>query len=171
MLDANPDFSYIQGDIKNGHNEVSRASVLDGIRSHASISNTLVFSHAMMEPVIDVGMEGVTGLVWALFNDMVGAFSCEISTSFNLFSKIVGKRVHFAHFFSTISSRMTGRQTKHLRVRTFNCPKNDVPVNDGSINSLPTTCMSQQNRLRGSFNDAPLERPTEPESARRTPTG
>ena len=51
------------GDITNRYNEVSRVSVLAGIRTHASIDNTLAFRHAMMAPSTYVGMGRGTVLV------------------------------------------------------------------------------------------------------------
>ena len=51
-LDANPDFRCDQGDMRNRYNEVERVSVVDEIREHDSLSNTLAFSHAMMAPLL-----------------------------------------------------------------------------------------------------------------------
>ena len=81
-LDANPDFGCIQGDIKNGYNEVSRASVLDEIRSHASLSNTLAFSHALMEPAAYVGMGGGCQLITAPFKCKEGVHQGAVESGF-----------------------------------------------------------------------------------------
>ena len=56
QLNANPDFGCIQGDIRKGYNAVERASLLDEIRDHDSISNTLAFSYAVMELLPYIGM-------------------------------------------------------------------------------------------------------------------
>ena len=66
-LDANSRFGCIQGDIKNGYNEVERASVVDEVRSHDCLSNTLAFTHALLEPAAYVGMGGGCGMITAPF--------------------------------------------------------------------------------------------------------
>ncbi|EJK70875.1 hypothetical protein THAOC_07730, partial [Thalassiosira oceanica] len=71
-LDANPDFGIIQGDIKNGYNEVARESVLNAIRSAGTLGDTLAFSHALLEPEAYVGMGSGTGLFTAPFKMVEG---------------------------------------------------------------------------------------------------
>ena len=61
-MDANPDFGVIQGDIKNGYNEISRKSVLDAIRGSGQLDDTLVFSQALLEVDAYVGMGSGTSL-------------------------------------------------------------------------------------------------------------
>ena len=65
--DANPDFGVIQGDIKNGYNEICGESVLATIKGTGKLDETLAFSHALMEPVAYVDMGGGIGLVEASF--------------------------------------------------------------------------------------------------------
>ena len=71
-MDANPDVGCIQGNIKNRYNEVERVSVLDKIREHDSLSNTLAFSQAVMEHMPYIGMCGGTGLVTSPFKRIEG---------------------------------------------------------------------------------------------------
>jgi len=61
-MDANPDFGVIQGDIKNGYNEISRKSVLDAIRGSGQLDDTLVFSQALLDVNAYVGMGSGTSL-------------------------------------------------------------------------------------------------------------
>ena len=42
-LDANPEFGYIQGYIKNRYNEVCRESIMLALKSHSCPSNTVVY--------------------------------------------------------------------------------------------------------------------------------
>jgi hypothetical protein len=44
-LNANPDFAIFQGDIKNGYNEISRASILAAMKEQYDLLDTLVFTH------------------------------------------------------------------------------------------------------------------------------
>ncbi len=47
-LDAAPEFGVIQGDLKNGYNEVSRKSIMRALREAEKFSDILMFSHALL---------------------------------------------------------------------------------------------------------------------------
>ena len=66
-LDANPHFAVIQGDIKNGYNELCRESVLEAIKESGKLDSPLAFSHDLMLPEAYVGMGSGTRLVKAPF--------------------------------------------------------------------------------------------------------
>ena len=66
-LDANPEFGCIQGDIKNGYNEVCRESIMSALKSHSCLSSTVVFIQTILEPKGYIGMGHGTELTEAPF--------------------------------------------------------------------------------------------------------
>ncbi len=47
-LDAVAEFGVIQGDLKNGYNEVSRKSIMHALREAEKFSDILMFSYALL---------------------------------------------------------------------------------------------------------------------------
>ena len=45
VLDANPNFAIFQGDIKNGFNEVSRASIIEAVKEQPELDDILTYIH------------------------------------------------------------------------------------------------------------------------------
>ena len=59
-MNANPSFGVIQGDTKNGYNEILRECVLSYMRESEKNDGTRVFSGTLMLPAAYVGMGNVT---------------------------------------------------------------------------------------------------------------
>ncbi len=55
-LDEVPEFGVIQGDLKNGYNEVSHESIIRAIRESEKFGDILMFSHALLCHSSYVGM-------------------------------------------------------------------------------------------------------------------
>ena len=67
VMDANPGFTTIQGDIKNGYNEVTMESVLQSIQDTGTSDSTPAFSHTLMHQAAYVGMGSCKQLIEAPF--------------------------------------------------------------------------------------------------------
>ena len=72
MLDARPDFGTIQGDIRNGFNEVECESIPGAMKDTPGLSCSLAFSHALLEPRTYIGMGSGTNIVMAPFHSKEG---------------------------------------------------------------------------------------------------
>jgi hypothetical protein len=55
-LDAAPEFGVIQGDLKNGYNEVSRKSIMHALQEAEKFGGVLMFSHVLLCHSSYVGM-------------------------------------------------------------------------------------------------------------------
>lgn len=66
-LKARPDFCAIQGDLKNGYNEVKRESILASVREYPDLHDTLVYLFRLLEPRSYVGMGSGTNVSTAPF--------------------------------------------------------------------------------------------------------
>ncbi|EJK64395.1 hypothetical protein THAOC_14871, partial [Thalassiosira oceanica] len=66
-LEARPDFCAIQGDLKNGYNEVKRESVLASVRERPELHDTLAYFFKLLEPKSYVGMGSGTNVSSAPF--------------------------------------------------------------------------------------------------------
>jgi len=73
MLDFKPEFGAIQGDIKNGFNEVKRESILGAMKEAPGLTSTLAFAHMILEPRTYIGMGSGTNLVTAPFRSEEGS--------------------------------------------------------------------------------------------------
>ena len=66
-LEARPDFCAIQGDLKNGYNEVKRESILASVREVPDLHDTLAYFYKLLEPKSYVGMGSGTAVSTAPF--------------------------------------------------------------------------------------------------------
>ena len=82
--DAAPGHATIQGDIKNGYNEVQRESMLQEAKSSGKLDNTVVFMHALLDPHAYVGMGKGTKLTTAPFKMSEGTHHGAIESSWYL---------------------------------------------------------------------------------------
>jgi hypothetical protein len=66
-MDANPNFAVFQGDIKNGYNKISRASILNAMKQEEDLLDTLVFTHLTLNTKSYVAMGSGTNMTDANF--------------------------------------------------------------------------------------------------------
>ncbi len=66
-LDAHPDFSIFQGNIKNGYNKILCESILAAMKEQPDLHDTLLFTHLMLNPRSYIVMESSTVMTDAEF--------------------------------------------------------------------------------------------------------
>ena len=89
--DAAPGHATIQGDIKNGYNEVQRERMLQEVKRSGKLDDTVAFMQALLEPSAYIGMGKVgkgTDLTTALFRVAEGTHQGAVESGW-LFSVAV----------------------------------------------------------------------------------
>ena len=86
--DAAPGHAIIQGDIKNGYNEVQRESILREVKGSGKLDDTVAFMQALLEPSAYVGMGKGTNLITAPFRVAEGTHQGAVESGW-LFSLAV----------------------------------------------------------------------------------
>jgi hypothetical protein len=99
-LDANPHWGVIQGDIKNGYNEVMRSKILRSLRESGRFDHILAFSHALLEPEAYVGFGNGINTYNAGFRSCEGVdqgaiesaafFALAVNSSFQTYNASLG---------------------------------------------------------------------------------
>lgn len=73
VMDAQPDFGAVQGDIKNAFNEIQRESIMEAMKGEIGLSSTLAFSHVLLNPITYIGMGSCANVVTAPFKSEEGS--------------------------------------------------------------------------------------------------
>ena len=99
--DAAPGHATIQGDIKNGFNEVQRETMLQEAKKSGKLNDTVAFMHALLEPSAYVGMGKGTELMTAPFRVAEGThqgavesgwlFSLAVNPTFKMCDRMVAE--------------------------------------------------------------------------------
>ncbi len=66
-MDAKLSFSTFQEDLKKGYNKIKCDSILNAMNKEESLTMTLAFTHALLNPEAYVGMGSSTSLIMVPF--------------------------------------------------------------------------------------------------------